>query len=55
MRVSILVQITADDGTVVAAEEIAAFEKATERPEVVGLSLADGKAQLPCRVQHPLR
>lgn len=46
MRVSILLRITADDGTVGAAEEVAAFEKATERPEDVGLSLAQGKALL---------
>jgi hypothetical protein len=46
MRVSILFQITDDDGAAVAAQEIAAFEKATTRPEDVGLSLADGKALL---------
>ena len=44
MRVSILLQVTADDGTAGAAEEVAAFEKATERPEDLGLSLAEGKA-----------
>ena len=44
MRVSILLQITADDGTTGSAEEVAAFEKMTERAEDVGLSLADGKA-----------
>ncbi len=43
MRVSILLRITADDGTVGSVEEVAAFEKATGRPEDVGLSLADGK------------
>ena len=46
MRVSILLQITADDGTAGSAEEVAAFEKATERPEDVGLLLAQGKALL---------
>jgi len=46
MRVSILLQITADDGTAGRAEEVAAFEKATERAEDVGLSLADGKGLL---------
>ena len=46
MRVSILLQITADDGTAGSAEEVAAFEKTTERPEDVGLLLADGKALL---------
>lgn len=43
MRVSILLRITADDGTAGSVEEVAAFEKATGRPEDVGLSLADGK------------
>ena len=46
MRVSILLQITADDGTAGRAEEVAAFEKSTERPEDVGLLLADGKTLL---------
>lgn len=44
MRVSILIQITADDGTAGSAEEVATFQKATEQAEDVGLSLADGKA-----------
>ena len=44
MRVSILLQITADDGTAGNVEEVVAFEKATERVEDVGLSLAEGKA-----------
>ena len=43
MRVSIMLQITADDGVTMPAEEVAAFEKITERAEDVGLSLADGK------------
>ncbi len=43
MRVSILLQITDDDGTANLAEEITAFEKQTERPENLGLSLAEGK------------
>ncbi len=46
MRVSILLRITADDGTAGTTEEVASFAKATERPEDVGLSLADGKALL---------
>lgn len=46
MRVSILLQITADDGTAGSAEEVAMFEKATERAEDVGISLSDGKALL---------
>ena len=44
MRVSILLQITDVDGGTGKADEVAAFEKVTERPEDVGLSLADGKA-----------
>jgi hypothetical protein len=51
MRVSILLQITDDDGSAGAAEEIATFEKATERPEDLGLSIAEGKALL-AAVQH---
>ena len=46
MRVSILLQITADDDTAGSADEIAAFEKATERAEDVGLALTDGEALL---------
>jgi len=46
MRISILLQITADDGTASSAGEVAAFEKATERAEDVGLSLTNGKALL---------
>ena len=44
MRVSIMLQITADDGTSMPAEEVVALEKATDQAEDVGLSLADGKA-----------
>ena len=44
MHVRILLQITGDDGTPGAAGEIAAFEKTVERPEDLGLSLAEGKA-----------
>ena len=44
MRVSILLQITDDEGGATSAEEVATFEKATERAEDIGLSLADGKA-----------
>ena len=51
MRVSILLQITADDGTAGTFEEVVAFEKATEQVEDVGLSLAQGKALL-AAVQH---
>lgn len=51
MRVSILLQITDNDGTAGSTEEVVAFEKATERAEDVGLSLAQGKALL-AAVQH---
>ena len=44
MRVSVLLQIINDDSTASAAEEITAFEKQAERPEDLGLSLAEGKA-----------
>ena len=43
MRVSILLQITGDDGAIGPAEEVTAFHKATERPEDLGLSIAEGK------------
>jgi hypothetical protein len=46
MRVTILLQITDDDAICGEAEEIASFEKETERPEHVGLSLAEGKSLL---------
>ena len=46
MRVRVLLQITGDDGSVSPAEEVAAFEKVTERPEDLGLSIAEGKAML---------
>src|SRR5215213_5615577 len=44
MHVRILLQITGNDGTPGLAEEIAALEKRVERPEDLGLSLAEGKA-----------
>ena len=44
MHVRILLQITADDSTVGVSEEVTAFEKQVERPEDLGLSLAEGKA-----------
>ena len=53
MRVSILLQITSDDGAIMAAEEVAAFEKATDRAEDVGLSLAQGKAIAPGELRAP--
>ena len=44
MRVKVLLQITGDDGVPSDATEAAVFEKRTERPEDLGLSIADGKA-----------
>ena len=44
MRVRVLLQITADDGGDGDALEAAVFEKRTERPEDLGLSIAEGKA-----------
>lgn len=41
MRIRILLQISDDDGALGAAEETAVFEKAAERPEDIGLSLAE--------------
>ena len=46
MRVKVLLQITEDDGIAGAAAEVAAFEKVTERPEDLGLSIAEAKALL---------
>jgi hypothetical protein len=43
MRVRVLLQITGDDGTASVAEEAAVFEKVTERPEDLGLSIAEGR------------
>ena len=44
MHVKVLLQITADDGTAADAAEVAVFEKQTERPEDLGLSIVEGKA-----------
>lgn len=46
MRIKILLQITGDNGAAAVAEEVAAFEKVTERPEDLGLSIAEGKTLL---------
>ena len=46
MRISILLQITGDDGAIGPAEEVTAFEKAIERPEDLGLSIVEGKAKV---------
>ncbi|SEF00597.1 hypothetical protein SAMN05519104_7671 [Rhizobiales bacterium GAS188] len=44
MRVRVLFQVIADDGAAGDAMEAAVFEKQTERPEDLGLSIAEGKA-----------
>ena len=51
MRVTVLLQITGDDGTASVAEEVDAFEKPTERQEDLGLSISEGKAMM-ATVQH---
>ena len=53
MRVRTLLQITDDAGASGAAEEIAVFEKATERSEDLGLLIDEGKALL-AAVQHKI-
>ncbi len=53
MRVRVLLQITGEDGTPGEVQEVVAFEKETQRPEQIGLSLAEGKAML-AAVQLPL-
>ncbi len=53
MRVRVLLQITAEDGTPGEVQEVVAFEKETQRSEQIGLSLAEGKAML-AAVQLPL-
>jgi hypothetical protein len=44
MHVRILLQITGNNDTAGAVDEIATFEKTVERPEDLGLSLVEGKA-----------
>jgi hypothetical protein len=51
MRVRVLLQITDDDGSAGTAEEVATFGKATERPEDLGVSIAEGK-ELLAAIQH---
>ena len=46
MRVKVLLQITTDDGTPGEIEEIATLTKSVDRPEDLGLSLAESKALL---------
>ena len=53
MRVRVLLQITEAEDLEGAVEEVAVFEKATERPENLGLSIAESKALL-AAVQHKL-
>lgn len=53
MRIRILLQISDDDGTAGATEEVAAFVKAVERPEDVGLSIVESKTLL-AAIQHKL-
>jgi hypothetical protein len=53
MRVSILLQITTDDGSVGDASQLMVLEKATSRAEDVGLSIAEGK-QLLAAAQHQI-
>jgi hypothetical protein len=52
MRVKILLEIIADDGSMGGAAEVAVFEKLTERPEDLGLSIAEGKALTAAIQQH---
>src|SRR3954470_467400 len=51
MRVKVLLQITAGDGAPGELEEIASLTKSVDRPEDLGLSLAESKALL-ASVQH---
>jgi hypothetical protein len=53
MRVKVLLQITTDDGGAGDATDIMVFDKPTERPEDLGLSIAEAKALLPT-VQHQI-
>jgi hypothetical protein len=46
MRIAILLQITDDAGVAAEPEVVIAFDKPAERPEDLGLSIADGKALL---------
>jgi hypothetical protein len=53
MRVRVLLQITEAEDLKGAVEEVAVFEKATERPEDLGLSITESKALL-AATQHKL-
>jgi hypothetical protein len=46
MRVKVVLQLVAEDGSAGDAEEVVTFEKTTERPEDIGLSIADTKLLL---------
>ena len=46
MPVRVLLQVTGEDGSAGAAEEVATFEKVTERPEDLGVSIAEAKELL---------
>jgi hypothetical protein len=46
MRVRILLQIATDDGLAGEIEELASLTKGTDRPEELGLSLAESKTLL---------
>jgi len=48
----VLLQITDDDGTAGAVAEFAAFERGTERPADLGLSIAERKAMLAAAQQR---
>jgi hypothetical protein len=52
MRVKVLLQITVEDGAASEAAEVAVFERQTERPEDLGLSIAEGKALTAAIQQH---
>lgn len=43
MRFRVLIEITTDDGNAGPLQEVSAFDKQTERPEDLGLSIAEGK------------
>ena len=52
MRVTILLQITTDDGVLSDVEEVASLDKSVERAEDIGLSLAESKALLAAAQQR---
>ena len=52
MRVTILLQVTTDDGALGGVEEVASLDKSVERAEDIGLSLAESKALLAAAQQR---